>query len=399
MKSWFIILTCVLFFCSCNSSSTTETPDKSDTDSTKTVLTPTPKEEKKTYTIVRVNNLRVRSSPDQNDSEVIGMLKENMLVKLTGHATERTDKISLRGQEYNEHWYEIETFCITGWVYGGALDRNVELTEVPKLDVRKQITFPKNTDLIVPPPTSSDSKETEKPLFTVARQQYFNELSRAFFNINTDKEFEAFWSNLQAAKDTFIDLIHHEDEQITKEIRTQLDCALPYFSIECGIECLDAIGTLNIAYLNTVVQELAGTELDEIMNIANKILGDVEDDYYLGETFESSETRGGASYASSNLGNEQTLEVLQQLKKLTQNNPNSQIIKYLVVKLITHIKDAGYFSSSKQEVLAAIAQLKEISSLLKTTETLTADLETVRTKLNTVSEKKFNSNVEDQSYD
>ncbi|MCP4439558.1 MAG: SH3 domain-containing protein [Aureispira sp.] len=401
MKFWLPLLCLSLILVSCNTEQTTSNSNK--TPETTTNIdsnTVTPTEATKTYTIVKVNNLRVRSTPDKSSSDVIGMLKENTLVTLTNNVSDHKDEIELRGQKYNEHWYEIETDCIKGWIYGGALDREVELAELPEVNVPQQISFLKNTALMVPPSIYSESKGNDKPLFSVNQQRYFNELSRAFFNIKTDKEFDAFWPKLQEAKDTFMEIVlDYEDEQITSQIRTQLDCSLPYFSIECGIECLGVIGALNIAYVNKVVQDLEGDDLDETMNITNKILGDIDDDYYLGESFESSETRGGVSYACSNLGSEETLVIIQQLKKLSTENPNSNIVGYLVAKLITHSADSYYFSSSQQEVLAAIAKLKEINLLIKSTEELSEELKKVTTKLNTASAKQFNSNLEDQSYD
>lgn len=67
--------------------------------------------------------MRVRNLPNTTDSKVVASLRENSYWHYTGVQSNEKEKLSLRGQEYDTYWYNIDVGdCVSGWVYGGAIE-------------------------------------------------------------------------------------------------------------------------------------------------------------------------------------------------------------------------------------------------------------------------------------
>ncbi|MEM6378102.1 MAG: hypothetical protein AAF705_07810 [Bacteroidota bacterium] len=72
--------------------------------------------------VVKVDNLRLRESPNL-DAEILTTLKERTkLVDLNEQSTTKSEVV-LRGKKLNEYWYRVKDLSsnIDGWVYGGAI--------------------------------------------------------------------------------------------------------------------------------------------------------------------------------------------------------------------------------------------------------------------------------------
>lgn len=77
---------------------------------------------------VLVQGLRMREYPTLNSKSIVG-IPEDSIVTLLGEKTDYSEKITLRGLEYNEPWYLVSYSKYKGWVYGGG----ISLRETPRL--------------------------------------------------------------------------------------------------------------------------------------------------------------------------------------------------------------------------------------------------------------------------
>lgn len=113
MKHLLYLTTILLVLTSCS--------DKS-TDSKEVIQEETDTLQPEEY-LTLVENLRVRESPNLN-SRVLLSLKEGTKILYLHEKSSHTDKITLRGKEYDTHWLKIKltSDTISGWVYGGAVE-------------------------------------------------------------------------------------------------------------------------------------------------------------------------------------------------------------------------------------------------------------------------------------
>lgn len=92
-----------------------------------------------------VDKLRIRAEA-HGEAEVIHLLSEGERVRFLGEKSAQKERISLRGQEIEEHWFKVSPINqeeVAGWVFGGALrkpsrSRNlgaikIELREVKEM--------------------------------------------------------------------------------------------------------------------------------------------------------------------------------------------------------------------------------------------------------------------------
>lgn len=87
------------------------------------VYVPTPSRE---TAYVWVHNLRMRYSPYLS-SETVAMIPEGEYVNILEGPTSHTSQVELRGIDYDEPWYKVETpDGEIGWVFGGGLDLDDE---------------------------------------------------------------------------------------------------------------------------------------------------------------------------------------------------------------------------------------------------------------------------------
>ena len=77
---------------------------------------------------VLVQGLRMREHPTLKSKSIVS-IPEDSVVTLLGEKTDYSEKITLRGLEYNEPWYLVSFSKYKGWVYGGG----ISLRETPKL--------------------------------------------------------------------------------------------------------------------------------------------------------------------------------------------------------------------------------------------------------------------------
>lgn len=77
---------------------------------------------------VLVQGLRMREHPTLKSKSIVS-IPEDSVVTLLGEKTDYSEKITLRGLEYNEPWYLVSFSKYEGWVYGGG----ISLRETPKL--------------------------------------------------------------------------------------------------------------------------------------------------------------------------------------------------------------------------------------------------------------------------
>ena len=71
-----------------------------------------------------VKDVNIREEPNLK-SETIGTVPEGTVLAWTGKKSETTNSIELRGKEFTDYWYELESIqnenSATGWIFGGAL--------------------------------------------------------------------------------------------------------------------------------------------------------------------------------------------------------------------------------------------------------------------------------------
>ncbi len=86
-----------------------------------TAENPSPEETVVRYKVV-VDNLSLRDKPTQIGSQVLLLLKQGQSVVYLGETSEQSDRIVLRGVEYNEPWHRVRTADgKEGWLFGGGL--------------------------------------------------------------------------------------------------------------------------------------------------------------------------------------------------------------------------------------------------------------------------------------
>lgn len=127
MKQYTILILLTIFL-SCKNTNSPETPNNSSNsvDSSGQVVE---KEVEKKPIYVKVNNLRIREKPSRK-GKVIANAREGDVLLFLDEKTDFTEKIKLRGKEYDEPWLKISTKANEiGWAYGGGLSFSP-----PKLD-------------------------------------------------------------------------------------------------------------------------------------------------------------------------------------------------------------------------------------------------------------------------
>ncbi|MEM9916651.1 MAG: SH3 domain-containing protein [Bacteroidota bacterium] len=81
-----------------------------------------------------VEKLRLRAEPDTR-GDILAELKEGEQLTYLNEKTPATEKVSLRGQIYDEPWLKVRNQSgITGWVYGGGVKfykPKVDLSKTP----------------------------------------------------------------------------------------------------------------------------------------------------------------------------------------------------------------------------------------------------------------------------
>lgn len=140
---WILILFVFVYACKdTNSSESSETGESEiDTLSQNTIKNNEPDH----VTIyVWVDNLRMRTEPDTK-SDVVRELKEGEAIAFLEEKSNFTQKITLRGKQYDEPWLKVKTSADKiGWVYGGGVKfykPKVDVTPSPYdgcMDLRKR---------------------------------------------------------------------------------------------------------------------------------------------------------------------------------------------------------------------------------------------------------------------
>ena len=123
--SFITILTLLIAFISCKDNNTGESEE---TEISQDSIAPAPKlEAVPVYTWV--DKLRLRSSPG-SQSEILMEFPEGTTLYFLGEKSDKIEKVTLRGETFEEPWLKVGTADGTqGWVYGGAVRFNA-----PKLD-------------------------------------------------------------------------------------------------------------------------------------------------------------------------------------------------------------------------------------------------------------------------
>ena len=142
------------------------------------------------YAQVTVDWLRVRSKPDTKKSRVLVKLMEGSYWKLTGEKTDFTNKIKLRGKEWDEPWYKIKfkncrSSIETGWIYGGAMKvlnskpkyANIPAVRLPSEYV-KEVIPAKTLKKLLQIKVDLDKCTTAKDLIQVYQSYSFNDLTQ-----------------------------------------------------------------------------------------------------------------------------------------------------------------------------------------------------------------------------
>lgn len=132
--NFILILTILTISYSCKDNKTIEnTSEESLSDSAEEMDTKdTPNE----HTIIYawVERLRLRDQPNTR-GEIVGELKEGQQLHYLDEKTDFTEKVSLRGQIYDEPWLKVKTMeGLEGWVYGGGVKfykPKVDLSKTP----------------------------------------------------------------------------------------------------------------------------------------------------------------------------------------------------------------------------------------------------------------------------
>lgn len=111
------------FVSSCKDTNSTESAETSENgvDSLAQDKANTNNEPNQVTIYVWVENLRMRTEPDTK-SDIVAELKEGAAITYLNEKSNFTQKITLRGKQYDEPWLNVKTSDNkTGWVYGGGV--------------------------------------------------------------------------------------------------------------------------------------------------------------------------------------------------------------------------------------------------------------------------------------
>ncbi|MEO1516002.1 MAG: SH3 domain-containing protein [Bacteroidota bacterium] len=131
-----IILTFLFAVYSCKDTNSTTNQQPASPSSNETVTSASPAEEdSEVITIYAwVEKLRLRSEPNTR-GDILAELKEGDELSYLNEKTPTTEKVSLRGQIYDEPWLKVRNKDnIIGWVYGGGVKfykPRVDLSKTP----------------------------------------------------------------------------------------------------------------------------------------------------------------------------------------------------------------------------------------------------------------------------
>ena len=146
IKKFPLLLSCLLLVGILNACKDSEKTDDPGTDPETTEVKPVD------TVYAWVDDLLIREEPNQKGKRV-DQVKEGSAILYLGEKTDFTDKIKLRGKQYDEPWYKVKTGKgKEGWVYGGAVRFKKALTaeEIKKLELLNDLKSDKTTWLIVP---------------------------------------------------------------------------------------------------------------------------------------------------------------------------------------------------------------------------------------------------------
>gem|GEM_PF-582982 len=92
---------------------------------------------KDVYLYAWVDNLRIRENPDV-ESKIITTISEGDSILFLKQKTNFTTKVSLRGEDFDEPWYRVQTSIRQiGWVYGGGVLFKTATGEVENKEVAR----------------------------------------------------------------------------------------------------------------------------------------------------------------------------------------------------------------------------------------------------------------------
>ncbi len=134
----------LVFFFACKDTNSPESPEISTTEQD-SITEVTARNEPEHMTIyIWVEKLRMRAQPDTK-SDIIAELKEGEAVFFLDEKSNFTQKITLRGKQYDEPWLKVKTSNNQeGWVYGGGVKfykPKIDVTPSPYdacMDLRKR---------------------------------------------------------------------------------------------------------------------------------------------------------------------------------------------------------------------------------------------------------------------
>ena len=114
--------------CKDTNSSQSQEIDENNADSLKQIESIAKNEPEQLTIYVWVDNLRMRLEPDTK-SDVVTELKEGQAIVFLEEKSNFTQKITLRGKQYDEPWLKVKTKDNKiGWVYGGGAVSYTHLT-------------------------------------------------------------------------------------------------------------------------------------------------------------------------------------------------------------------------------------------------------------------------------
>jgi hypothetical protein len=298
---------------------------------------------------VILDNVRIRDVAGLKGKEVARLPKKSKVI-FNGVFSDFTDKIKLRGIQYDDPWLKIRTTKgEEGWIYGASVKfdaNNIGADLYNKLITKRLANF-----------------FGKKTVFEI--EQYQKSYSAA----KTDRDFALVYRNnkqlLDAMNEKFSDFFEVEDFDTEYPDLFWIDDPIPAMSLG-----LVAEGTMYQVFTN----------IDDLIKKAAKTKGQIDDDftkllkdyydgdveYYFAVFYLQTWDYGGYSL----LGQGKHLVLLNRLDKLAAKSdwfvPE---IKTLKTKLLEDITDGSEYGEDAEMIL------KELDEIIKTKYTILTDTE------------------------